>query len=49
MDEATLTRIMEAAMRAASTGAASQVQSLRKPELPAFDKANIEIWIRRVE
>ena len=49
MDEATLTRIMEAAMRAASSSATSQVQSLRKPELPAFDKSNIEIWIRRVE
>ena len=36
-------------MRAASAGATSQVQSLRKPELPAFDKGNIEIWIRRVE
>ena len=36
-------------MRAANSSATSQVQSLRKPELPAFDKANIEIWIRRVE
>ena len=36
-------------MRAASSSATSQVQSLRKPELPAFDKSNIEIWIRRVE
>ena len=49
MDEATLQRIMEAAMRAANSNATSQVQSLRKPELPAFDKSNIEIWIRRVE
>ena len=49
MDEATLQRVMEAAMRAANDNATSQVQSLRKPELPSFDKANIEIWIRRVE
>ena len=49
MDEATLQRVMEAAMRAANISATSQVQSLRKPELPSFDKANIEIWIKRVE
>ena len=49
MDEATLQRVMEAAMRAANSNATAQVQSLRKPELPAFDKANIEIWIKRVE
>ena len=36
-------------MRAANSNATAQVQSLRKPELPAFDKSNIEIWIRRVE
>ena len=36
-------------MRAANSNATAQVQSLRKPELPAFDKANIDIWIRRVE
>ena len=36
-------------MRAANSSATAQVQSLRKPELPAFDKANIEIWIKRVE
>ena len=49
MDEATLQRVMEAAMRAANSSATAQVQSLRKPELPAFDKANIDIWIKRVE
>ena len=49
MDEATLQRVMEAAMRAANSNATAQVQSLRKPELPQFDKSNIEIWIRRVE
>ena len=49
MDEATLQRVMEAAMRAANSNATAQVQSLRKPELPAFDKANIDIWIKRVE
>ena len=36
-------------MRAANSSATAQVQSLRKPELPAFDKANIDIWIKRVE
>ena len=36
-------------MRAANSDATSRVQQLRKPELPAFDKANIEIWIKRVE
>ena len=36
-------------MRAANSNATAQVQSLRKPELPQFDKSNIEIWIRRVE
>ena len=49
MDEATLQRVMEAAMRATNANATAQVQSLRKPELPAFDKSNIEIWIKRVE
>ena len=36
-------------MRAANASTTSQVQSLRKPDLPAFDKLNIEIWIKRVE
>ena len=36
-------------MRAANSSATAQVQSLRKPELPAFDKSNIDIWIKRVE
>ena len=36
-------------MRAANSNATAQVQSLRKPELPQFDKSNIEIWIKRVE
>ena len=49
MDEATLQRIMTAAMQAANSNATAQVQSLKKPELPQFDKANIEIWIKRVE
>ena len=49
MDEATLQRIMTAAMQAANANATAQVQSLRKPELPQFDKSNIEIWIKRVE
>ena len=49
MDEATLQRIMTAAMQAANANATAQVQSLRKPELPQFDKSNIKIWIKRVE
>ena len=49
MDEETVQRLMEAAIRATSSTATSQVQSLKKPELPAFDKANIDIWIKRVE
>ena len=48
-DEETMTRIISAAVRASSAGNLQQVQSLRKPELPPFDKANIEIWIKRVE
>ena len=49
MDEATVQRLMEAAIRATSSNATSQVQSLKKPELPTFDKNNIDIWIKRVE
>ena len=48
-DEETMTRMITAAVRASSAGSLQQVQSLRKPELPPFDKSNIEIWIRRVE
>ena len=48
-DEEAMTRMISAAVRAASEGNLQQVQSLRKPELPPFDKANIEIWIKRVE
>ena len=48
-DEETMTRMITAAVRASSAGSLQQVQSLRKPELPAFDKSNIEIWIKRVE
>ena len=49
MDEETVQRLMEAAIRATSSTATSQVQSLKKPELPTFDKNNIDIWIKRVE
>ena len=49
MDEETVQRLMEAAIRATSSSATSQVQSLKKPELPTFDKSNIDIWIKRVE
>ena len=49
MDEETVQRLMEAAIRATSSTATSQVQSLKKPDLPTFDKNNIDIWIKRVE
>ena len=49
LDEATLTRIMQAAISASQAANTQQISSLRKPELPAFDKANIDIWIKRVE
>ena len=49
MDEATVQRIMEAAMRATQSSTTQSIQSLKKPDLPAFDKNNIEIWIKRVE
>ena len=49
MDEATIQRLMEAAIRATQSTSTQQVQSLRKPGIPAFDKRNVEIWIKRVE
>ena len=49
MDEETVQRLMEAAIRATQSSSTQQVQSLRKPDLPAFDKRNVEIWIKRVE
>ena len=49
MDEATVQRLMEAAIRATQASSTQQVQTLRKPDLPVFDKKNVEIWIRRVE
>ena len=49
MDEATVQRLMEAVIRATQTASTQQVQTLRKPELPVFDKKNVEIWIKRVE
>ena len=49
MDEQTLQRILTAAMSATQQNQTQQVQSLKKPDLPNFDKRNIEIWIKRVE
>ena len=49
MDEATVQRLMEAAIRATQSSSTQHVQTLRKPDLPVFDKKNVEIWIRRVE
>ena len=39
----------EAAVAAALANQTSQVRALRKPDLPNFDKHNVEQWIRRVE
>ena len=39
----------EAAVAAALANQTSQVQALRRPDLPPFDKSNIEAWIRRLE
>ena len=39
----------EAAVSAALANQTNQVQALRRPDLPPFDKENIEVWIRRVE
>ena len=41
--------VTEAAVRAALANQTSQVQALRKPDLPPFDKDNVECWIKRVE
>ena len=49
MDEETVQRLMEAAIRATQSSSAQSVQTLRKPDLPAFDRKNIDIWIKRVE
>ena len=49
MDESTVQRLMEAAIRATQATSTQQVQTLRKPDLPVFDRKNVEIWIRRVE
>ena len=45
-----VTSMLPGAVRTAVQEQVRDVTSLtRKPELPAFDKGNIEIWIRRVE
>ena len=45
-----VTAMLPDAVRTTVRDQVRDVTSLtRKPELPAFDKANIEIWIRRVE
>ena len=49
MDEETIQRLMEAAIRATQSSNTQHVQSLRKPDLPPFDKKNVDIWIKRVE
>ena len=49
MDEETLQRVMTAAIQASQATGTQQIQSLKKPDLPAFDRKNIETWIKRVE
>ena len=39
----------EAAVTAALANQTSQVRALRRPDLPPFDKTDIEAWIRRIE
>ena len=39
----------EAAVAAALANQTSQVQALRQPDLPPFDKDHIDVWIGRVE
>ena len=39
----------EAAVTAALANQTNQVQALRRPDLPPFDKSDVEAWIRRVE
>ena len=39
----------EAAVSAALANQTSQVQALRRPDLPPFDRDHIEVWIRRIE
>ena len=38
-----------AAVAAALANQTSQVQALRRPDLPPFDPQNIDIWIKRIE
>ena len=39
----------QAAVAAALANQTAQVQALRKPDLPPFDKDNVETWIKRIE
>ena len=39
----------QAAVAAALANQTSQVQALRRPDLPPFDKTDIDAWIRRIE
>ena len=39
----------EAAVSAALANQTNQVQALRRPDLPPFDKEHIEVWLRRIE
>ena len=39
----------EAAVAAALANQTNQVQALRRPDLPPFDRDHIDVWIRRIE
>lgn len=39
----------EAAVSAALANQTSQVQALRRPDLPPFDPQNIDVWIKRIK
>ena len=41
--------VTEAAVTAALANQTSQVQALRRPDLPPFDPQNIDVWIKRIE
>ena len=49
MDAEQVRLLVEQAVRAATADNHRQVASLRRPDLPPFDKDHIELWIRRVE
>ena len=49
MDPEQVSIIVREAVREATSGNNRQIAALRRPDLPPFDKAHIELWISRVE